>query len=107
MLSAGVAALPDKVKAAALQFMMHYHNFTPQNGPHGGHDFGAFELCNRRFSFGGFSFLNGLTGTFWEPINRLAHFFLGSTRGDTHEGLYRNRTYCSIAHHRKLGICWT
>lgn len=49
MLSAGVQALPDMVKAAALQFMAQYHNFTPQNDPHGEHDFGAFELCNRRF----------------------------------------------------------
>ena len=28
MLSAGVAALPGMVKAAALQFMAQYHNFT-------------------------------------------------------------------------------
>ena len=49
MLSEGVAALPDMVKAAALQFMAQYHDFTPANDPHGEHDFGAFELCNRRF----------------------------------------------------------
>lgn len=49
MLSAGVAELPEMVKAAALQFMAQYHNFTPDNDPHGEHDFGAFELCNRRF----------------------------------------------------------
>lgn len=49
MLSDGVNALPDMVKAAALQFMAQYHNFTPENDPHGEHDFGAFTLCNRRF----------------------------------------------------------
>jgi len=49
MLSHGVAELPDMVKAAALQFMAQYHNFTKDNDPHGEHDFGAFELCNRRF----------------------------------------------------------
>lgn len=48
MLSSGVAALPDMVKAAALQFMAQYHNFTPENDPHGERDFGAFELCGRR-----------------------------------------------------------
>jgi hypothetical protein len=49
MLTDSVAELPDMVKAAALLFMAQYHNFTTQNDPYGEHDFGAFELCNRRF----------------------------------------------------------
>ena len=49
MLTSSVAELPDMVKAAALQFMAQYHNFTPRNDPAGEHDFGAFTLCNRRF----------------------------------------------------------
>src|SRR5690349_4945801 len=44
-----VAALPDMVKAAALQQLAAFDEFTEDSDPYGEHDFGAFELCNRKF----------------------------------------------------------
>lgn len=49
MMTAGVDALPDMVKAAALQQVAAFDAFTPDNDPHGEHDFGAFDLCGRKF----------------------------------------------------------
>jgi Protein of unknown function (DUF3768) len=49
MLTAGVDALPDMVKAAVLQTVATFDNFTEDNDPHGEHDFGSFELVNRTF----------------------------------------------------------
>jgi len=48
-MSSGVYALPDMVKAAALQKAATFDAFTPDNDPYGEHDFGSFELCNRKF----------------------------------------------------------
>ena len=45
----GVYALPDMVKAAALQKVATFDAFTDDNDPHGEHDFGSFELCGRKF----------------------------------------------------------
>jgi Protein of unknown function (DUF3768) len=42
-MTAGVAALPDMVKAAALQQVAAFDAFTEDNDPHGEHDFGSFE----------------------------------------------------------------
>ena len=44
-MTAGVYALPDMVKAAALQKAATFDAFTEDNDPHGEHDFGSFELC--------------------------------------------------------------
>ena len=48
-MTAGVYALPDIVKTAALQKAATFDKFTPDNDPHGEHDFGSFELCGRKF----------------------------------------------------------
>ncbi len=49
MTTAGVAALPDMVKAEALLMMGRFTDFTEANDPHGEHDCASFALCNRRF----------------------------------------------------------
>jgi hypothetical protein len=49
MMTAGVNELPDMVKAAALQKAATFDDFNADNDPHGEHDFGAFELCGRKF----------------------------------------------------------
>ena len=48
-MTAGVNALPDMVKAAALQKTATFDEFTEDNDPYGEHDFGSFELCGRKF----------------------------------------------------------
>jgi hypothetical protein len=40
----GVNALPRRVKAAALLKVVRFSEFTPDNDPHGEHDFGSFEV---------------------------------------------------------------
>jgi hypothetical protein len=47
-MTAGVIALPDMVKAAAMLAVTAFE-FDADNDPHAEHDFGAFELCQRRF----------------------------------------------------------
>ncbi|MGA8291067.1 MAG: DUF3768 domain-containing protein [Rhodoplanes sp.] len=49
LLSAGVYELPDMVKAAAIRKVVTFDEFTEDNDPYDEHDFGRFELCNRRF----------------------------------------------------------
>jgi Protein of unknown function (DUF3768) len=49
MMTCGVAELPDMVKAAALCEVARFSAFTAGNDPHGEHDFGSFELVNRKF----------------------------------------------------------
>ena len=49
LLSAEVHELPDMVKAAAIRKVVSFDEFTEDNDPYGEHDFGKFELCNRRF----------------------------------------------------------
>ena len=46
--TAGVYALPDMVKAGALQKAATFDEFNEDNDPHGEHDFGSFELCGRK-----------------------------------------------------------
>ena len=48
-MTASVAALPDMVTAHALVEVTRFDNFTPENDPHGEHDFGNFKLCQRTF----------------------------------------------------------
>ena len=48
-MTAGVYALPDMVKATALQKVATFDAFTHHNDPYGEHDFGSFELCGRKF----------------------------------------------------------
>ena len=49
VMTAGVYALPDMVKAAALHKAATFDEFTEANDPYGEHDFGSFELCGRKF----------------------------------------------------------
>ena len=51
VMTASVAELPDMVRANALVEVAAFDRFTPDNDPHGEHDFGSFELCGRRFFF--------------------------------------------------------
>ncbi len=48
-MTAGVYALPDMVKAAALQKAATFVEFTEDNDPTGEHDFRSFGLCGRKF----------------------------------------------------------
>ena len=47
--TASVDELPDCVKATALQMVATFADFTDADDPHGEHDFGSFELVNRKF----------------------------------------------------------
>ena len=49
MMTAGVDALPDMVKCAALHEVATFTGFNEDNDPYGEHDFGSFELCGRKF----------------------------------------------------------
>jgi hypothetical protein len=49
MLTAGVDALPSDVKALVIRRVATYSDFTPDNDPHGEHDFGNFTLAGRTF----------------------------------------------------------
>jgi Protein of unknown function (DUF3768) len=49
MMTSGVAELPDCVKAEAFVRVAHFSDFTPDNDPHGEHDFGTFTLVSRKF----------------------------------------------------------
>jgi hypothetical protein len=49
VMTAGVHALPDTVKAAALVKVATFRGFTKEDDPHGEHDFGSFELYGDKF----------------------------------------------------------
>lgn len=49
MMTIGVAELADCVKAEALRQVADFSEFTPENDPHGEHDFGSFDLVGRKF----------------------------------------------------------
>src|SRR6202022_315545 len=49
VMTASVAALPEMVKASALVKLAEFNDFTPENDPHGEHDFLSFEHCGRTF----------------------------------------------------------
>ena len=51
VMTASVAALPDMVRANALLEVTRFDQFTPDNDPHGEHDFGAFEDGGTKFFF--------------------------------------------------------
>ena len=51
VMTASVAALPEIVRANALLKVSRFDDFSPDNDPHGEHDFGSFELCGRTFFF--------------------------------------------------------
>ena len=49
VITAGVQALPIDLAASALRRMQAFLNFTPDNDPHGEHDFGSFEEGGYKF----------------------------------------------------------
>lgn len=49
VMTTGVDVLPDMVKAAVLQKVATFGEFTDANDPYGEHDFGSFELVGRKF----------------------------------------------------------
>ena len=51
VLTSGVAALPDDVRAAAIRKTAIFDAFDADNDPHREHDFGGFELTGHRFFF--------------------------------------------------------
>jgi hypothetical protein len=48
MRTAGIAALPDAVRAAVFDGVRKFDAFTAENDPHGEHDFGSFEVDGRK-----------------------------------------------------------
>ena len=49
MLTSGVDALPQDVKAKVLQAVRSFDAFDAGNDPHHEHDFGAFDIRSERF----------------------------------------------------------
>lgn len=49
VMTAGLYELPAIVRAHALIKTAEFGAFDPANDPHGERDFGAFELCGRKF----------------------------------------------------------
>ncbi len=45
--TSGVSELPIDVKAKALLMVKTFKDFTPDNDPHGEHDFGSFEVARQ------------------------------------------------------------
>jgi Protein of unknown function (DUF3768) len=48
-MTAGVSALPADTLAGAIAMMRSFNAFTPDNDPHGEHDFGNFEIAGQKF----------------------------------------------------------
>jgi hypothetical protein len=51
VMTAGVSALPDDVRAQVIQLTRTFKEFTPDNDPHNEHDFGSFEIDGQKFFF--------------------------------------------------------
>ncbi len=51
LLTSGVNSLPSDVRAMAIRKTATFDAFTPENDPHGEHDFGNFEIAGQRFFF--------------------------------------------------------
>ena len=45
---AGIAAKSGSEQAAIMRHVMEFADFTPENDPHGEHDFGAFDFADER-----------------------------------------------------------
>ena len=46
MVTAGVSALPESIQSDVLRAVQAFNTFTPDNGPHGEHDFGRVEIAD-------------------------------------------------------------
>jgi hypothetical protein len=51
VMTQGVASLPEDVLAIVLERVRHYDEFTPDNDPHGEHDFGSFDVAGVTYFF--------------------------------------------------------
>ena len=51
VLTSGVDSLPSDVRAMVIRKVATFDAFTPDNDPHGEHDFGNFEVAGRKFFF--------------------------------------------------------
>ena len=49
MLTPGVDELPSDARAMAIRKVATFDAFTPDNNPHGEHDFGAFDFAGHKF----------------------------------------------------------
>jgi len=49
LMTVGVSALPADAVVRAVAMMQQFNAFTPDNDPHGEHDFGNFEIGDQRF----------------------------------------------------------
>jgi uncharacterized protein DUF3768 len=49
MMTAAVSALPDDVRARAIELTRTFDDFTPDNDPYNEHDFGSFEIDDQKF----------------------------------------------------------
>jgi hypothetical protein len=49
MMTDGINALPNTTKAQVLSSVRQFTGFTPDDDPHGEHDFGAFEVDGEKF----------------------------------------------------------
>ena len=49
VMTAGVDALPNDVKAMVIRQVATFADFTPDNDPHGEHDFGNCEVGGHKF----------------------------------------------------------
>jgi len=47
--TAGIAAMSPEQQVQVMRRVHGFVAFTPDNDPHGEHDFGSFELCGRKF----------------------------------------------------------
>ena len=47
-LTKGVAALAEEDRLSAVELVRAFDAFTPDNDPHGEHDFGSFEISGRK-----------------------------------------------------------
>ena len=48
LLTPGVNELPSDVRAMAIRKVATFDAFTPDNNPHGEHDFGSFDLAGHK-----------------------------------------------------------
>lgn len=48
-MTAGVRELPGDLRAQALSVLRSYDNFNPENDPFNEHEFGSFDIADRRF----------------------------------------------------------
>ena len=48
MTTAGVAAMTEELQAAVFERVRTFKAFTPDNDPHGEHDFGSFQVAGQK-----------------------------------------------------------